>query len=57
MLIWYNGDQLRYLNKQYMIEKENYLLYMVIINIALALEWNETVQKKCLGALNFVGLL
>ena len=29
-----------------MIEKDNYLLYMVVINMAPSMEWNENASKE-----------
>ena len=57
MLIFYNGDQLVYVSKQFMIGRENNLLYVNVTSIAPAKEWNENAPKSCHGALNFVGLL
>ena len=40
-----------------MIGKDNYLLYMIVINIAPPKEWNENSPKICLVALNVLDLL
>ena len=47
-LIWYNGDQISYINKQFRIGRKRDIC-MVLRNIASAKGWNKNSLKKGLG--------
>ena len=44
---WHNHDQIRFMNKQHVVERKSYL-YNCVKYIGPAKGWNENVPKRCL---------
>ena len=45
-LIYYNRDELSYLNQQYTLGKDNNLLYIIETNTTPAKKWNKNTPKE-----------